>query len=173
MLNAGLTPVVPEHGSLGASGDLAPLAHVALCLTGEGEVRDRDGRLRPAAGALAAAGLEPVRLEAKEGLALVNGTDGMLAMLLLACADARVLLRTADVTAAMSVEALLGTDRAFAADLQELRPHPGQAESAANLTRVLRGSPIVASSSRAGRQTDKRRPRLAATSRSTSKARWW
>ena len=145
LLNARLTPVVPVHGSLGASGDLAPLAHVALCLTGEGEARDATGRPQPAATALAAAGLSPLRLEAKEGLSLVNGTDGMLAMLVLACADALLLLRTADVTAAMSVEALLGTNRAFAADLQELRPHPGQAGSAANLWRLLLGSPIVAS----------------------------
>jgi len=145
LLNSGITPVVPAHGSLGASGDLAPLAHVALCLTGEGEARDgADGR-RPAAEALAAAGLAPLRLEAKEGVSLVNGTDGMLAMLVLACHDALRLLRTADVTAAMSVEALLGTDRAFAAELQALRPHPGQARSAANLTRLLAGSAIVAS----------------------------
>jgi histidine ammonia-lyase len=145
LLNAGVTPVVPVHGSLGASGDLAPLAHVAASLTGEGAAFDRAGRRRPAAEALAAAGLAPVRLEAKEGLSLVNGTDGMLAMLVLACEDARLLLRTADVTAAMSVEALLGTDRVFAADLQALRPHPGQARSAANLSRLLAGSAIVAS----------------------------
>jgi histidine ammonia-lyase len=132
LLNAGVTPVVPVHGSLGASGDLAPLAHVAACLIGEGS-------------ALADAGLAPLRLEAKEGLSLVNGTDGMLAMLVLACEDALLLLRTADVTAAMSVEALLGTDRVFAADLQALRPHPGQAASAENLSRLLAGSAIVAS----------------------------
>src|SRR5262249_34343584 len=95
LLNAGLVPAVPVHGSLGASGDLAPLAHVALCLIGEGE------KLPP--------GLEPLRLEAKEGLSLVNGTDGMLAMLVLACEDARLLFRTAGVTGAMSVAALLGT----------------------------------------------------------------
>src|SRR5215831_12912038 len=131
LLNAGLVPAVPVHGSLGASGDLAPLAHVALCLIGEGE------KLPP--------GLGPLRLEAKEGLSLVNGTDGMLAMLVLACEDARLLFRTADVTGAMSVEALLGTDRAFAAELQALRPHPGQARSAANLSRLMAGSGIVAS----------------------------
>ena len=94
---------------------------------------------------LAAAGLEPIVLAEKEGLALINGTDGMLGMLLLACADLRTLLAVADVCAAMSVEALLGTDRTFAADLQALRPHPGQAASAANLTRLLAGSPLVAS----------------------------
>ncbi|MCD2127248.1 histidine ammonia-lyase [Rhodococcus ruber] len=145
MLNAGITPVVPEHGSLGCSGDLAPLAHVALALTGEGDVRDAAGRLVPAAQALAAAGLDPVVLAEKEGLALVNGTDGMLGMLVLACHDLRALLRLADVTAAMSTEALLGTDRVFAADLHALRPHPGQAVAAANMTRLLAGSAVVAS----------------------------
>jgi histidine ammonia-lyase len=145
LLNAGLTPVVPEHGSLGASGDLAPLAHCALALLGEGEVLDEDGTRRPAQQALAQAGIEPVELEAKEGLALINGTDGMLGMLVLACADLRDLLRVADVAAAMSVEALLGTDRAFAEDLVALRPQPGQAASAANLRTLLAGSEIVAS----------------------------
>src|SRR3954463_10302257 len=145
MLDAGLTPVVREYGSLGCSGDLAPLAHVALALTGEGEVRDADEVLRPAADALRDAGIEPVVLAGKEGLALVNGTDGMLGMLVLALADLRRLLRTADVAAAMSVEALLGTDAVFAADLQGLRPHPGQAVSAANLRTLLSGSGIMAS----------------------------
>jgi histidine ammonia-lyase len=144
LLNAGITPVVFEHGSLGASGDLAPLAHCALALIGEGEVGDGDAR-RPAAEALAEAGIEPLTLRAKEGLALINGTDGILGMLLLAAWDLRALLRVADVTAAMSVEALLGTDRAFAEDLIALRPQQGQAESAANLRRLLEGSPIVAS----------------------------
>jgi histidine ammonia-lyase len=145
LLNAGITPVVPEHGSLGASGDLAPLAHCALTLIGEGEVLDATGRRRPAAEALAEAGVEPLTLRAKEGLALINGTDGVLGMLLLGLWDLRSLLRAADVTAAMSVEALLGTDRAFAEDLIALRPQPGQADSAANLRRLLAGSPIVAS----------------------------
>lgn len=145
LLNAGLTPTVPEYGSLGCSGDLAPLAHVALALMGEGEVRDRAGDLRPAAQALPAAGLEPVVLAEKEGLALVNGTDGMLGMLVLACHDLAHLLKHADLAAAMSVEALLGTDRVFAADLAALRPHPGQADSAANLSTLLAGSAIVAS----------------------------
>ncbi|WP_017625550.1 histidine ammonia-lyase [Nocardiopsis chromatogenes] len=145
LLNAGITPVVLEYGSLGCSGDLAPLSHVALALMGEGEVRDASGALRPADDALRAAGLEPVELGAKEGLALINGTDGMLGMLLLACHDLERLLRTADVTAAMSVEALLGTDRVFAADLQQMRPHPGQADAAANMLALLDGSPIVAS----------------------------
>ncbi len=145
LLHHGITPVVREHGSLGCSGDLAPLSHCALALMGEGEVRDAAGTLMPAAEALAAAGLEPVELAAKEGLALINGTDGMLGMLVLALHDLRVLLRTADVAAAMSVEGLLGTDRVFAPELQAIRPHPGQADSAANLVRLLADSGVVAS----------------------------
>ncbi|WP_134740307.1 histidine ammonia-lyase [Nocardioides sp. 503] len=145
LLDHGITPVVHEYGSLGCSGDLAPLAHCALALMGEGTVRDASGVLMPAADALAAAGLTPVELVAKEGLALINGTDGMLGMLAMAIADLRRLLRTADVAAAMSVEAQLGTDRVFAPELQAIRPHPGQALSAANLTRLLAGSGVVAS----------------------------
>src|SRR5690606_10619205 len=145
MLNARLTPVVHEYGSLGCSGDLAPLAHVALAAMGEGQVRDADGALVDAAGALAAAGIEPLVLAEKEGLALTNGTDGMPAMLCLAVHDLRRLLTTADVAAALSVEALLGSDAPFAQDLVALRPHPGQAASAANLRRVLAGSPLMAS----------------------------
>ncbi|CAI9412070.1 histidine ammonia-lyase [Nocardioides sp. T2.26MG-1] len=145
LLEHGITPVVREHGSLGCSGDLAPLAHCALALMGEGEVRDAAGTLMPAAEALAAAGLRPVELAAKEGLALINGTDGMLGMLVLAIEDLRMLLRTADVAAAMSVEGQLGTDRVFAPELQAIRPHPGQALSAANLVTLLRDSGIVAS----------------------------
>jgi histidine ammonia-lyase len=147
LLNAGLTPVVREHGSLGASGDLAPLAHCALALLGEGEVVDarHGGAVRPSADALADAGIPPLTLVAKEGLALINGTDGMLGMLLMALDDLARLLKVADVVTAMSVEALMGTDRAFAEDLVALRPQPGQAASAANLRRLLEGSPIVAS----------------------------
>ncbi|TMK71575.1 MAG: histidine ammonia-lyase [Actinobacteria bacterium] len=145
MLNAGITPVVPEHGSLGASGDLAPLAHCALALMGEGEVFAPDWTRQPATDAMSAAGLDPIVLRAKEGLALINGTDGILGMLVLATEDLERLLRTADVTAAMSVEALLGTDRAFADDLIALRPHPGQAASAANMHWLLEGSAVVAS----------------------------
>ncbi|MGQ0575163.1 MAG: histidine ammonia-lyase, partial [Pseudonocardia sp.] len=145
LLNAGLTPVVPEFGSLGCSGDLAPLAAVGLALIGEGSVRGRDGGLRPAADALREAGIEPVVLAEKEGLALINGTDGMLGMLVLACHDLRDLLQVADVTAGMSVEALLGTDAAYVADLMALRPHPGQAASAANLRALLAGSAIMES----------------------------
>ncbi|MBW3536603.1 MAG: histidine ammonia-lyase [Actinobacteria bacterium] len=145
LLNAGITPVVPEHGSLGCSGDLAPLAHIALALMGEGETNGPDGELTDAGAALAAASIEPVELQTKEGLALINGTDGMLAHLVLACADTALLLRTAEIAAAMSIEALLGTDRTFAPDLTRLRPQPGQAVSARNLVRLLDGSQIVAS----------------------------
>jgi histidine ammonia-lyase len=145
LLNAGLTPVVPEHGSLGASGDLAPLAHCALTLIGEGDVDLRNGVRQPAGKALADAGVEPVVLGPKEGLALINGTDGLLGMLVIACFDLDALLRVADVAAAMSVEALLGTDRAFAEDLIGLRPQQGQAVSARNLRALLAGSEIVAS----------------------------
>jgi histidine ammonia-lyase len=145
LLNAGLTPLVPEYGSLGASGDLAPLAHCALALIGEGELDDGAGRRRPAVEALTAVGIEPLALVSKEGLALVNGTDGILGMLVLAVHDLGDLLSALDITAAMSVEALLGTDRAFAADLLRLRPHPGQQASAGNLRRLLDGSEIIAS----------------------------
>jgi histidine ammonia-lyase len=145
LLTAGVTPMVRTYGSLGCSGDLAPLAHVALALMGEGDVRDAHGVHVNGAQALAANGLTPVELAEKEGLALLNGTDGMLGMLVLACHDLAGLLRLADVSAAMSVEALLGTDRVFAADLQELRPHPGQRDSAANIRAMLAGSAVVAS----------------------------
>ncbi|CUR55289.1 histidine ammonia-lyase (histidase) [metagenome] len=145
LLSHGITPVVHEYGSLGCSGDLAPLSHCALALMGEGDVRDADGVLMPAAEALAKAGLTPVELGPKEGLALINGTDGMLGMLVMAIADLRMLLRTADISAAMSVEGQLGTDRVFAPELQAIRPHPGQAASAANLVRILADSGVVAS----------------------------
>lgn len=144
LLNAGITPYVPSFGSLGASGDLAPLSHAALCLLGEGQVVADDGSLRDTAPALAAVGIAPLALEAKEGLALINGTDGMLGMLVLACADALALCRVADVAAALTIEALLGTDRPFSPALQRLRPHPGQALSAANLMRLLADSPLIA-----------------------------
>ncbi|MFF3572597.1 histidine ammonia-lyase [Nocardia jiangxiensis] len=145
MLSAGLTPVVYEYGSLGCSGDLAPLSHVALALIGEGTVRTSAGVEMPAAEALSAHGLTPVVLAEKEGLALINGTDGMLGQLVLALHDLRRLLQIADIAAAMSVEGQLGTDRVFAEDLQQLRPHPGQALAAANMRRVLADSAIVAS----------------------------
>lgn len=145
LLCAGLTPVVHEYGSLGCSGDLAPLSHVALAAIGEGDVRDRAGVLRSAQEALRENGIEPLTLAEKEGLALINGTDGMLGQLVLALADLDQLFKLADIAAAMSVEGLLGTDRVFAADLHRLRPHPGQAESAANIVRLLADSAIVAS----------------------------
>ena len=145
-LNAGITPSVLEYGSLGCSGDLAPLAHVALFLMGEGEGRDRSGELHAASDLLDLVGIEPLELGEKEGLALVNGTDGMLGMLILGLSDLSALSTAADVAAAVSVEALFGTDRVFAADLHEpLRPHPGQAASAANIWQLLRGSDIVES----------------------------
>jgi histidine ammonia-lyase len=145
LLNAGITPVVHEYGSLGCSGDLAPLSHCALALIGEGDVHDASGTLLPAAEALEAAGLRRVELAAKEGLALINGTDGMLGMLVMALIDLSLLMRTADIAAAMSVEAQLGTDRVFAPELQAIRPHPGQADSAANLVAILKDSGVVAS----------------------------
>jgi histidine ammonia-lyase len=145
LLNAGVIPIVPEYGSLGASGDLAPLAHCALALLGEGEVHGPTETPVPAEGALRTAGIAPLEPTAKEGLALINGTDGILGMLVLALADLENLLRAADLAAAVSVEALLGTDRAFAADLIDLRPQPGQRASAANLRALLAGSAIVAS----------------------------
>ncbi|MFE6254399.1 histidine ammonia-lyase [Agromyces sp. NPDC057865] len=171
ILNAGITPVVREYGSLGCSGDLAPLAHCALVAMGEGDVRvspfpepaplpesvegsnhdaiastsSANGELTDAATALAAAGITPLRLGEKEGLALINGTDGMLGMLALAIDDLRLLLTTADIAAAMSVEGLMGTDAVFAEDLHALRPQRGQALAASNLRRLLAESPIVAS----------------------------
>ena len=143
LLNSGIHPHVHEYGSLGASGDLAPLAHVALALIGEGTV-EVGGEDVPAGEALASANLEPITLADKEGLALTNGTDGILGMLCMAVADAKLLLRTADVVTALTVEGALGTDRAFAADLLALRPQPGQAASAANIRQLLHGSPLVA-----------------------------
>ncbi len=138
-LEAGIHPVVPEQGSLGASGDLAPLAHLALPLIGRGQVEFR-GAVVPAMIALREAGLEPLTLQAKEGIALLNGTQMMGAIGALLLADADRLVRTASVAAAMSVEALLGTDVAFAAAYQLARPHPGQIAVAAQLRHLLRDS---------------------------------
>ncbi|GAA1353146.1 histidine ammonia-lyase [Falsarthrobacter nasiphocae] len=156
LLNAGITPVVHEYGSLGCSGDLAPLSHCALVLMGEGRATDRDGVERPVPELLEEAGLAPVELEEKEGLALINGTDGMLGQLIMALADLRELVKTADVTAALVVEALRGTDGPFAPELHApLRPHPGQVDSAANMYAVLQGSELVASHKKAfGRVQD-------------------
>ncbi len=185
LLNHDITPWVPEHGSLGASGDLAPLAHCALVLMGEGWVladkrrladpaqvlahdkrrladpaqvpahdkrrladpaqvlAHEDGARIPGAEALQSAGLHPITLASKEGLALINGTDGMLGMLLLAIADAGHLFTMADVTAALAIEAMLGSCRPFMAELHAIRPHPGQALSAANIHRLLQRSAIM------------------------------
>jgi histidine ammonia-lyase len=144
MLNRDLVPAVPEQGSLGASGDLAPLANLALPLLGRGELLGPDGPV-PARPALEAAGLPALSLEAKEGLALVNGTQGMLAIGALTAERAADLVRTADVVAAMTIEAAMGSDRVFDERLQALRPHAGPADSAANLRALLAGSEIVAS----------------------------
>jgi histidine ammonia-lyase len=141
LLNSGVWPVVPSQGSVGASGDLAPLAHLALALVGEGEAFYA-GRRRPAAEALRTAGLEPVTLEAKEGLALINGTQLTTAVGALALARLLRLLPAADLVAAMTTDALKGTDAAFDARIHAARPHPGQAASAANLRHLLRGSEI-------------------------------
>jgi histidine ammonia-lyase len=144
LLNAEIVPAVREYGSLGCSGDLSPLAHVALALLGEGEVVGADGSVTDSGPVLAAHGIRPLDLEPKEGLALINGTDGMLGMLILAIADFGRLLKHADIAAAMSIEALRGTDRVFDPLVHALRPHPGQAASAANLVRLLAGSGITA-----------------------------
>jgi histidine ammonia-lyase len=145
LLNAGITPWVPAHGSLGASGDLAPLAHAALPLLGEGAVIGGDGSRSDASVALSERGIEPIALTVKEGLGLINGTEGMTALLGLAVHDIAALLVAADCIAAMSLEALLGTPAPFAEAIVALRPSPGQQESAANLRAMLDGSPMVAS----------------------------
>ncbi|MEU3829661.1 histidine ammonia-lyase [Streptomyces sp. SID486] len=143
VLNAGITPVVHEYGSLGCSGDLAPLSHCALTLMGEGDAEGPDGVVRPAGELLAEHGIQPVELREKEGLALLNGTDGMLGMLVMALADLDTLYKSADITAALSLEALLGTDKVLAPELHAIRPHPGQGASAANMLAVLEGSELT------------------------------
>ncbi|MER0447911.1 histidine ammonia-lyase [Streptomyces sp. Edi4] len=143
VLNAGITPVVHEYGSLGCSGDLAPLSHCALTLMGEGDAEGPDGVVKPAGDLLAAAGIEPVELREKEGLALLNGTDGMLGMLCMAIADLKKLYTSADITAALTLEALLGTEKVLAPELHAIRPHPGQGASAANMLAVLEGSGLT------------------------------
>ena len=144
LLNAGITPVVPSQGSLGASGDLAPLAHLALPLMGEGHA-EVGGRVVTGAEALRAADIQPLTLSFKEGLALVNGTEMMLALGILAYDGAVRVAAAADVAGAMTLEACLGTDRAFDADLIALRKHPGAVVVAENLRKLLAGSAIVAS----------------------------
>ncbi|HEY8212319.1 MAG TPA: histidine ammonia-lyase [Myxococcaceae bacterium] len=142
MLNRGVVPVVPGRGSVGASGDLAPLAHLALVLIGEGEAF-HEGQRMPGAAALKKAGLEPVVLEAKEGLALVNGTQAMCAVGTLALLRGEVLMEVADVAGSMTLEGLLGSHRPFIPEIHDVRPHPGQRASAAHLRRLLAGSELV------------------------------
>jgi histidine ammonia-lyase len=143
-LNEGVLPVVPSRGSVGASGDLAPLAHLALPLVGEGEALYGGERL-PGAEALARAGLEPVRLASKEGLSLVNGTQFMAAMCALGVVRARRLARSADLACALSLEALQGSRTSFLAAVHRSRPLKGQGEAAANVWRLLEGSAIIES----------------------------
>ncbi len=153
MLERGVTPVVPCQGSVGASGDLAPLAHMTLTLIGEGEAFYRGERL-PSAVALEQAGLAPIALAAKEGLALVNGTQVMTAIAALGVLRAQRLAAAADVIGAMSLEAYLGTERVFDRRLNDLRPHPGQERVAANLRSLLAGSEIVQSHAECDRVQD-------------------
>ncbi|HEY8314546.1 MAG TPA: histidine ammonia-lyase [Candidatus Baltobacteraceae bacterium] len=153
LLNARITPVVPRQGSVGASGDLAPLAHMTLTLIGEGEAYYRGERM-PSARALELAGLQPIELGAKEGLALVNGTEVMTGIAALALLRAERLLATADIIGAMSLEAFLGTDRVFDRRINALRPHPGQARVADNLRALLRDSQIMESHRECGRVQD-------------------
>ncbi len=141
LLNNDLLPEVPSRGSVGASGDLAPLAHLALPLLGRGRVR-RDGRFVPSSEALRDAGLTPIRLAPREGLGLVNGTQAMTSLLALSVLEARRLVRIADLVGALSTDALRGTDAAFDARIQAVRPHPGQLASARNLWTLLAGSGI-------------------------------
>ncbi len=142
MLNRGILPVVPSQGSVGASGDLAPFAHLALPLIGEGSVRVHGVVMSPQD-----AGLESLHLGAKEGLSLLNGTEGMTSMGVIALNRARRLISAADVATALTVEALLGSARPFLPQVHHLRPHPGQVESARRVTAMLAGSPIVESHS--------------------------
>jgi len=141
MVNRGVTPVVPSQGSVGASGDLAPLAHMALVLLGEGEA-EFEGRVLPGGEALARAGLEAIELHPKEGISLINGTQAMLAIGCLELEASAVLSDTADVVAALTLDALRGTPRAYDARIHAARPHPGQVECAARLERLLEGSEI-------------------------------
>ncbi len=154
MLNAGVHPRIPAQGSVGASGDLAPLAHLALALIGEGEAQIGDGPFVPSAVALAAAGVEAASLESKEGLALINGTQLMASLGTLALLDAERLCVAADVAGAMSLEALKGSGRPFDARLHAARPHPGQIRVAGNLRALLAESEIMESHRDCGRVQD-------------------
>ncbi len=142
MLNRGVTPMVPSQGSVGASGDLAPLAHLALALIGEGECLDEKGLRVPAADAMRRAQIKPLVLEAKEAVSLINGTQAMLAVGILALLAAEILADTADVIGALSLDALRGTDVAFDERIHRARPHPGQLRTAANLRKMLEGSSL-------------------------------
>lgn len=153
ILNEGITPHVPMQGSVGASGDLAPLAHMTLTLLGEGDAYYRGERM-PAKRALEAAGLEPLRLQAKEGLSLVNGTEVMTGIAALAVLRAERLMAAADVIGAMSLEAFLGTDSVFDRRINALRPHPGQKRVADNMRALLDGSQIMQSHRDCGRVQD-------------------
>jgi histidine ammonia-lyase len=141
MVNRGVTPVVPSQGSVGASGDLAPLAHMALVLIGEGEA-EFEGAVLPGAEALARAGIQPVELHPKEGISLINGTQAMLAIGCLELDAAQMLIETADVVCALTLDALRGTPRAFDERIHAARPHPGQLQSAEHLRMLLEGSEI-------------------------------
>jgi histidine ammonia-lyase len=142
MLNRGVTPMVPSQGSVGASGDLAPLAHLALALIGEGECLTERGTRIPAADAMRSAQIKPLVLEAKEAVSLINGTQAMLAVGILAMLAAEILADTADVIGALSLDALRGTDVAFDERIHQARPHPGQLRTAVNLRKMLEGSPL-------------------------------
>jgi histidine ammonia-lyase len=153
LLNRGVVPVIPEKGSVGASGDLAPLAHLALVLLGKGEAF-YDGRKMSGAEALKASGLVPIRLESAEGLALVNGTQVMTAIGALSVHDARRLSRLTDIAAAMTLEVLMGSRTEFNPKIHQVRPHPGQIAAAANMERITRGSEIISSHSDCSRVQD-------------------
>lgn len=142
MLNRGVIPMVPSQGSVGASGDLAPLAHLALALIGEGECVDEKGTRSPAADAMRRAQVKPLVLEAKEAVSLINGTQAMLAVGILALLAAEILADSADVIGALSLDALRGTDVAFDERIHQARPHPGQFKTAANLRKMLEGSSL-------------------------------
>ena len=154
MLNRGVTPMVPSQGSVGASGDLAPLAHLALALIGEGECLNESGARIPTSEALKKADIKPVVLEAKEAVSLINGTQGMLAVGILALLAAETLMDSADVIGAMTVDALKGTDVAFDERIHKARPHSGQVKTAANLRKLLEGSAIRESHRDCGRVQD-------------------
>ena len=154
MLNRGVTPYVPSQGSVGASGDLAPLAHLALALIGEGECLDEKGGRIPSADALKRAQIKPLTLEAKESISLINGTQAMLALGTLSLLAAEILVDSADVLGGISCDALKGTDTAFDERIHTARPHRGQTRTAANLRRMLEGSQIRESHRDCGRVQD-------------------